>query len=46
MQIITDAVPALISLVGNDLRYRFANEIYRTWFGRPPEQIVDVPSSR
>jgi len=40
MQIITDAVPALIALVGKDLRYRFANEVYRTWFGRPPEQIV------
>ncbi|HEY1334745.1 MAG TPA: PAS domain-containing sensor histidine kinase, partial [Myxococcaceae bacterium] len=40
LQIITDAVPALIALVGKDLRYRFANETYRTWFRRPPEEII------
>ena len=40
LQLITDAVPALIALVGKDLRYRFANETYRGWFGRPPESVI------
>ena len=40
LRVITDAVPALIALVGRDLRYRFANETYRAWFGRPPEAII------
>jgi PAS domain S-box-containing protein len=40
LQVITGAVPALIALVGKDLRYRFANETYRAWFARPPEEIV------
>ncbi|WP_460830837.1 sensor domain-containing protein [Lysobacter humi (ex Lee et al. 2017)] len=30
---ITDNVPAMIAYVGPDLRYRFANEAYRAWFG-------------
>jgi PAS domain S-box-containing protein len=40
LRVITDAVPALIALVGKDLRYRFANETYREWFARPLEEIV------
>ena len=40
LRVITDAVPALIALVGKDLVYRFANETYRSWFGRPPEEVV------
>jgi PAS domain S-box-containing protein len=40
LRLITDAVPALIALVGKDLVYRFANEAYRTWFARPPETVV------
>ena len=40
LKVITDAVPALIALVGKDLRYRFANEMYRTWFARPPEAVI------
>jgi two-component system, sensor histidine kinase len=40
LRLITDAVPALIALVGKDLVYRFANETYRTWFARPPETVV------
>ena len=40
LQVITDAVPALIALVGKDLRYRFANETYRSWFARPPEEVI------
>jgi PAS domain S-box-containing protein len=40
LRLITDAVPALIALVGKDLVYRFANETYRTWFARAPETLV------
>jgi PAS domain S-box-containing protein len=40
LQVITNAVPALIALVGKDLRYRFANETYREWFARPPESLI------
>jgi PAS domain S-box-containing protein len=40
IQVITDAVPALIALVGKDLRYRFANETYRGWFGRDPASVI------
>ena len=40
LQVITNAVPALIARVGKDLRYRFANETYREWFGRPPESLI------
>ena len=40
LQLITDAVPALIALVGKDLVYRFANETYRTWFARSPETLI------
>ena len=40
LQLITDAVPALIALVGKDLVYRFANETYRTWFARSPDTLI------
>jgi len=40
LRVITDAVPALIALVGKDLVYRFANETSRTWFGRAPEALI------
>ncbi len=38
--VITDNIPALISYVGVDLRYRFVNQQHVTWFGAPPEQIL------
>lgn len=37
LRLITNALPVLISYVGPDLRYRFNNEAYRTWFGVDPE---------
>jgi PAS domain S-box-containing protein len=37
---ITDALPALVSLVDKDLRYRFVNEMYERWFGRDREDII------
>jgi PAS domain S-box-containing protein len=33
-------VPAAISLVGRDLRYRYANERYREWLGIEPQAVV------
>jgi PAS domain S-box-containing protein len=40
LRMITDAVPALISYVGSDERYRFVNKRYLEWFGVPQEEIV------
>ena len=37
--VVTDNIPALISYVGVDLHYRFANRQHVAWFGIPPEQI-------
>jgi PAS domain S-box-containing protein len=37
---IADALPALISLLDADLRYRFVNKLYCEWFGQPREQIL------
>jgi PAS domain S-box-containing protein len=33
LRLITDAVPALISYVDSDRRYRFSNQAYEEWFG-------------
>lgn len=33
LRLVTDAVPALISYVGTDLRYRMVNRSYERWFG-------------
>lgn len=38
LRIITDAVPALISYVDVDLRYRMVNRGYERWFGRAAEE--------
>lgn len=40
LRLITNALPVLISYVGADLRYRFNNEAYRTWFGVGPEEAM------
>ena len=40
IRLVTDAVPALISYVDADLRYRFVNRGYAEWFGHPSEQII------
>jgi len=37
---ITDALPALVSLVDKDLRYRFVNAMYERWFGRSRDAII------
>jgi PAS domain S-box-containing protein len=37
---ITDAMPALISVIGKDLRYQFLNHAYEVWFGVRRGEIV------
>jgi PAS domain S-box-containing protein len=36
LQLTTDALPVLISYIGADRRYRFANAAYDEWFGAKP----------
>ena len=37
---ITDAMPGLVGYWDKELRCRFANQAYRTWFGKAPEDII------
>lgn len=37
---VTDNLPALVSYLDRDLRYRFANAAYRDWFGLEPAAVV------
>ncbi|MBW4459107.1 MAG: PAS domain S-box protein [Nodosilinea sp. WJT8-NPBG4] len=39
LQLVTDTVPALISFVDADQRYRFNNRGYEEWFGRTASEI-------
>ncbi len=39
LQLITDAVPLLISYVDKDCRYRFNNKAYEQWFGHAATNI-------
>lgn len=40
MRLVTNAVPALISYVDSNQRYRFANIKFRKWFGVNPEDVA------
>ncbi len=40
LRIITDNIPALISYVDSNLRYRFNNKTYQDWFNRPLSEIT------
>jgi len=40
---ITNAVPALVSFVDADRRYRLVNQTYEKWLGVPREEIVGHP---
>jgi PAS domain-containing protein len=42
LKTITDNVPALISYVDTDERYRFVNRAYLDWFGLKREEIVGL----
>ena len=39
---ITDHLPALISYLDQDLRFRFANQVYQDWFGIRREQLIGL----
>ncbi|MBP2492576.1 MULTISPECIES: PAS domain S-box protein [Methylobacterium] len=41
LQVVTDALPVLISFIDRDYVYRFVNRYYETWFGRPASEILD-----
>jgi PAS domain S-box-containing protein len=40
LQLVIDAVPALISYVDSDYRYQFVNKAYLDWFNVAPEDII------
>ncbi|MEQ1606284.1 MAG: PAS domain S-box protein [Pyrinomonadaceae bacterium] len=40
LRLVTNAVPALISYVDSNERYRFVNHQFTDWFGIPTEEIV------
>lgn len=42
LRLVMDAVPALISYVGADLRYRFINQAYEQWFGVARDRFVGM----
>jgi PAS domain S-box-containing protein len=39
LQLIADALPVLITYIGADSRYRFANQTYKLWFGLDPDAL-------
>jgi len=41
---LADAMPVLLSYVGTDLCYRFANRTYEDWYGIPAERIRGMPA--
>ncbi|WP_238296716.1 PAS domain S-box protein, partial [Methylobacterium soli] len=43
LQVVTDALPVLISFIDKDHVYRFANRHYEIWFGRLASEILDRP---
>ena len=40
LRLMADSLPALISYVDVEQRYRFANRIYQEWFRIPPSEVV------
>ncbi|MDP9995770.1 diguanylate cyclase (GGDEF)-like protein/PAS domain S-box-containing protein [Variovorax boronicumulans] len=42
LRMVTDHLPALISYLDRDLRFRFANKAYQDWFGVHPEQLLGL----
>jgi PAS domain S-box-containing protein len=40
LQTLTDALPVLIAHVGKDLRYRFVNRTYETWFKQDRKNVI------
>ena len=40
VRLIIDHMPGLVSYIGDDLRYQFANRVYTEWFGKPEIEII------
>jgi PAS domain S-box-containing protein len=40
LQALADAMPALMSYVDHETRYRFINRLYESWFNRPRESVI------
>ncbi|WP_336486907.1 PAS domain-containing hybrid sensor histidine kinase/response regulator [Methylobacterium nigriterrae] len=40
LRLVADALPLLVSFVDRSLTYRFANDAYRDWFDRTPDEVV------
>lgn len=43
VQLVADAVPALISYVDAQARYQLVNQAYERWFGHPSQQFLNRP---
>lgn len=43
LRLVTDALPVLVSYTDADMRYRFVNATYTTWFGRSKDQLLGQP---
>ena len=43
LQMITDSLPALVAYIDRGMKYRFANEAYRQWFGTDPSSLIGTP---
>ncbi len=37
---VAELLPAMVAVVGPDLHYRFVNQAFAHWHGRPPQEIV------
>ena len=42
LRMVTDHLPALISYLDRDLRFRFVNKAYQDWFGIEPERLLGL----
>ena len=40
LRLVADALPGLIAFVDTDLRYRFVNQAFETWFGHAPADMM------
>jgi len=42
LRMVTDHLPALVSYLDRDLRFRFVNKTYQDWFGIAPAQLLGM----
>ena len=40
LRLITDSLPALVTYMGQDRRFKFTNDAYKTWFGIEPQSLI------